>query len=78
MNLKFLLCNRQQANASHCERSEAISNTPMAFSAHNARDCRGPSGLAMTSCGGGLLKYIVVGQAPPYHCQHELIKESLR
>ncbi len=33
----------------HCERSEAISNATRAFFRRDARDCRGPSGLAMTN-----------------------------
>ena len=41
--LKFGVC--------HCERSEAISNATMAYSAYNAGDCHGPSGLAMTDRG---------------------------
>jgi dipeptidase len=49
-----MLCRKHRAGVCHCERSEAISNATMAFSAHNARDCHGPSGLAMTDCGGFL------------------------
>jgi len=46
-----VLCRKYQAGVCHCERSEAISNVTIAFSAYNAGDCHGPSGLAMTECG---------------------------
>jgi len=49
-----MLYRKHQARDRHCERSEAISNTTVAFSAYHGRDCHGPSGLAMTFCKGSL------------------------
>ncbi len=53
-----MLCRKRQTRFRHCERSEAISITKMAFSVRHARDCHGPEftlsaaegGLAMTFC----------------------------
>ena len=52
------VCGIRQSTLCHCERNkplalsgvegEAISNLTICLSARNARDCRGPSGLAMT------------------------------
>ncbi len=50
----MMLCRKHQARGRHCERSEAISDVAMDFSAYQARDCHGPSGLAMTFCKGFL------------------------
>ncbi len=43
-------CRKHQARDRHCERSEAISDSTMAFADYHARDCHGLSGLAMTFC----------------------------
>jgi len=43
-----MLSKKRHATGRHCERSEAISQEAFGFCVNHARDCHGPSGLAMT------------------------------